>query len=1200
MKLKSSTIGLLMATSALTACNPGDGANAVRNATSGLTTNSAFAAISSQISELEQVVAVAQSSASISALVNPNATDVKMAGDVVSQIDNVINSWEEYKTSMNPKLLAVKLSTEEWREAEAVVKILKEDLRPVVNKVVQGGSYDTQDFEFLAKKETLDKKISDQKAAIFEGATPTVISASTSSVTVETSATTNSEERVKSTDIANGEQTVTGGDSVSNLTRTATWTKTTTKNMEYDRTFTLKVQNVTTTVFSDGSTKEDKGAIREVVNQQTFDAAPQVSTEEMSSTISYTTDLQNEATVVVARGETKTESVFEDRATQEVQPDTSILHKTLRKTTVTKTTPITTTTTYPKVTVYTYADGHVYTHDDTDQVDAVTEDEVIVEVADNEVVETTTEHVVTSETVTNEVITEVAESDPVFVTTHEDKTTSAVVDGNNYNTVTRHYKTVATVTTTTTTKTTPVTKKIWTDGKEELIRGETVVVVNTADTVVNDEWVKVMSSTMVGAVEESAEEEVAEEAEDDVSGVNMAHLGTKTTAAVGVNHRTAEFLDGQGAGYTVFKDIIKADVAYSRGWTGKGSLVTIADTGYNTSHNDLEAKHVYNTLTGDSSNMNDNVGHGSHVMGIAAGRKNGTGIHGVAYDADVAVVKITDSNGYSFGRARQGASWAADKGSIAYNVSANYNSDSALRSSIVDLGGGNFKSSHSFYGQYGYNGVIDEAPLWAAALGTEQVLVNSAGNQTSDVVFGTGQMATATDANGDLILGGRMLVVGNWDQNNQIVQGAKGGHLCTTYDESANVCKDAASMKDFYILAPGMSVRSANKGDANATIDMSGTSMAAPQVTGALAILNQMWPHMKGENLVKLVTTTADKTIAGYDSGVHGSGLLDLDNATQPVGAVGIPTSGRTSGGISNIANLSGGAAVGNINKQAFSALSNVMVLDDFERDYSINLDNTQAVDTRPGSFVEMMAFSGANANAGNYDAYANLASTDANLAIPEIMGFTGSLKTNSNVGGDYLAKLGYAIHKDEDTKVDFGLGFVKETGKFLNNVQEGYMGVGENHTTNYASLSVKHNFSDQVFGFGNLQLGMTDVEASKDFSLITGYDSLISRSFAVGGGVKPAQGWMMGASYSQPLNIMSGNMHYKVPVGRTIDGQVKFNEGSADASTKVIEHDLGLFVQYKVDDRFSMAGYGEHRLNVAGTKNNDQTSLGVKLNWKF
>ena len=1192
MKLKS-TLGILMATTALTACNLGsESVNAVKSVTSSLTTNSAFSAISGQISALEQVVAVAQNSASISALVNPNDNDRKLAGDVVSQIDNVINGWEEYKSSMNPKLLAVKLSTDEWRKAEAVVKILKEDLRPVVDKVVQGGSYDTNDFKFLEKKETLDKRITEKKAAIFEGATPTVISATTSAVTVDTSDSVTSAERVKTTDIANGEQTVTGGDSVSNLTRTATWTKTTTKNMEYDRTWTVKVQNVTTTVFSDGSTSEDRGEIREVVHKQTFDAAAQVTTEEMSATIGYTADVQNDPVVVVTRGETTVEHVYDDRAEQETLSDGSILHKTVRKTTTTNTTPVTTTTTYPKVTVYTYEDGHVYTHDDTDEVTSNTEDEVIVDITDNEVVETTTEHVVASETTTNEVITEVVESDPVFETTHEDVTTVAIVDGSEFTTVTRHYTTVATVTTTTTTKTTPVTKQIWTDNREELIRGETVVDVQTANTVVEDSWVKIMSSNSVEITEE--------ETNTEAGSVNVGDLGTVTPgmSSVVADHRTSEFMLGDVSNHTVNKDIIKADVAYSRGWTGKGSLITIADTGYNTSHTDLDAKHTYNTLTGDSSNMNDNVGHGSHVMGIAAGRRNGTGMHGVAFDADVAVVKVSDTSGYSFQRARTGAAWARDKGSIAFNVSANYNSDSALRSSIVDLGNGNFKSSHSFYGKYGYNGVIDEAPLWASALGNEQVLVNSAGNQTSDVVFGTGQMATATDANGNLILGGRMIVVGNWDQGNNVVQGAKSGHLCTSYDEAASVCKDAAKTKDFYILAPGMSVKSAYKGDANAIIDLSGTSMAAPQVTGAIAILHQMWPHMKGANLVKLVTTTADKTIVGYDSNVHGSGLLDLDRATQPVGATGIPTSGRTSGAISSLNTLKGGAAVGSISSEAFGALSSVMVLDSFERDYSIDLSETQKVDTRPGSFVEAMAFS--NADAGNYDAYGNLANTQNNMVTPEFLGFTTSFRMNNNASGDYALKLGYKFIDRKSTKIDFGLGFVKETGKFLNNVQEGYMGVGENHTTNYGSINLKHNFTDSVYGFGNFQLGMTDVEASKDFSLVKGYSNLVSKSFAVGAGLTPSKGWLLGASYSQPLNIMSGEMHYKVPVGRTLDGQVKFNEGSADASTNNIEHDLGFFVQYKIDESFSMAGYGEHRLNVAGTKDNNQSNFGIKFNWKF
>jgi hypothetical protein len=91
-----------------------------------------------------------------------------------------------------------------------------------------------------------------------------------------------------------------------------------------------------------------------------------------------------------------------------------------------------------------------------------------------------------------------------------------------------------------------------------------------------------------------------------------------------------------------------------------------------------------------------------------------------------------------------------------------------------------------------------------------------------------------------------------------------------------------------------------------------------------------------------------------------------------------------------------------------------------------------------------------------------------------------------------------------------------------------------------------------------------------------------------------------MGGTYSQPLHVMSGSMNYKVPTGRSVDGAVQFDSGSADASTKVLEHDFGLFLNYKVDQKFSMAAFGEMRVNVAGTDGNNQRSAGVKLNWTY
>ena len=206
----------------------------------------------------------------------------------------------------------------------------------------------------------------------------------------------------------------------------------------------------------------------------------------------------------------------------------------------------------------------------------------------------------------------------------------------------------------------------------------------------------------------------------------------------------------------------------------------------------------------------------------------------------------------------------------------------------------------------GYNGAVDEAKHWKNALG-EQVLVKAAGNSGYDYSAGMNQMATATDSNGNPILDGQMIIVGNYDTNNNKIKqfSNKAGTVCATYQN--NVCIDAKKIKDFYIMADGTGVTSTAENGGYVT--QTGTSMAAPVVTGSIAVLHQMWPHMKGKHLVQLVLVTGNKNIAGYDENIHGQGLLDMDKATRPVGATGIPTTGRTNGGVSSInggANISG------------------------------------------------------------------------------------------------------------------------------------------------------------------------------------------------------------------------------------------------------------------------------------------------------
>lgn len=175
-----------------------------------------------------------------------------------------------------------------------------------------------------------------------------------------------------------------------------------------------------------------------------------------------------------------------------------------------------------------------------------------------------------------------------------------------------------------------------------------------------------------------------------------------------------------------------------------------------------------------------------------------------------------------------------------------------------------------------------------------------------------------------------MLVVGQWNAGMGWIEGARAGHMCK--DFSNNVCRDRYRMSDFYILAPGSSVISAaNTG--TGTRPMGGTSQSAAVAAGALAVINQMWPYMTPENQVQVLLRTANKNLKGYKLETHGQGLLDLDRATQPVGAVGLTTTGRT-GQAQPITAI----AVSGTTTQVQGRLSSVTVVDELQRDFTANL----------------------------------------------------------------------------------------------------------------------------------------------------------------------------------------------------------------------------------------------------------------------
>ena len=104
---------------------------------------------------------------------------------------------------------------------------------------------------------------------------------------------------------------------------------------------------------------------------------------------------------------------------------------------------------------------------------------------------------------------------------------------------------------------------------------------------------------------------------------------------------------------------ICASAAYARDATGDGIKVAVLDTGITVNgsnavfHTELDANVATFTTNSDviatDSVPNDEEGHGSHVAGIIAGEDNGSGYHGVAYDATLYIFKVLNDSGSSVG-----------------------------------------------------------------------------------------------------------------------------------------------------------------------------------------------------------------------------------------------------------------------------------------------------------------------------------------------------------------------------------------------------------------------------------------------------------------------------------------------------------------------------------------------------------------------
>lgn len=392
---------------------------------------------------------------------------------------------------------------------------------------------------------------------------------------------------------------------------------------------------------------------------------------------------------------------------------------------------------------------------------------------------------------------------------------------------------------------------------------------------------------------------------------------------------------------------------------GAGAAVAVLDGRANDTHTDLPFSTDANVDPGTESVVFIFTGfpfspsyteydlHGTHTSGIVGARLNNSGTSGVAPMARILNYAVFDDNGWVGADEDEVLTHAVSFGASVANMS--YGPTAA----------GDFASATSLKAINNHKSDI--------------VVVKSAGNNGVDLV---NELLKGKDSNPLT----NLIVVGSVDMSID-ENGAITPSIAWYSNTPGTACIASRSgcvvdIQDIFMVAPGGSAIVNEAGTAIVTDDdgyvngiwstdetggyyrISGTSMAAPHVAGAVALLHSQWPILKNDPKVTreiLFETATDLGASGVDP-IYGQGLLNVAAAMSPLGA---PDFGLTSG--SGGGNDDGGGGRGRgkpkknsksstwslsstsmIVKHGFAALSEsrttISVFDKFRRDFPVPL----------------------------------------------------------------------------------------------------------------------------------------------------------------------------------------------------------------------------------------------------------------------
>ncbi len=686
---------------------------------------------------------------------------------------------------------------------------------------------------------------------------------------------------------------------------------------------------------------------------------------------------------------------------------------------------------------------------------------------------------------------------------------------------------------------------------------------------------------------------------------------------------------------------IKASAAWAAGARGEGITIAVLDTGVRATHDEFENRvseqsaliyydEVSETVVTDTSGVGDLNGHGTHVASLALGANVG-----VAPAATLLAVKATDDNAHpQSGLFGDALAYARANNARVFNWSMNPQLVADDRDTLFT----------ELRGVATDDGVL----VWAAGNTSADLSEVIANELDADDPLDPHSVALVADADGVDYAGlaDHVLYVGALTRDGKLADfsGRPGAN---------------PQVQARFLLAPGEFVSGADHRGNGDYLAMSGTSMAAPQVAGAAALLMGTWPHLGGAEAAQILLDTADDAIADYDPALHGQGVLDLQAAMAPVGELTVLAGARVSDGGATLAEsrLVLGHAFGDALQDA-PLLAQAAVFDTYARDFRVDLGAQVSplatedlladffvtaaqpqlrVEHTSGGYTLAAAYrTGAVADADalwqgegqalerlafgteqwSLQALANPARTGANAfghngeaaLLTGGLGFNPYLAlTDQAAGGEYRLPLGLTSHLslslwqgatdfgeslgERDSRLTeigyhfqsgagqyrLGFGQYSQEGGLFGSYGAGALAAGDASLTQAVSLSGHWGLTGPVSGFAQVSQGRTRVSAAQS-ALLSSFDGLTSESLAAGVQVQ-GEAHRFGAVYSQPLRVSAGSAYLAVPVGREMDGTLRYAGDRVSLTPSGREQRLELFYQSALSDSAALKLNLMHRL---------------------